>query len=281
MRRALFFALSIVVPAAIACGNAYSGDDEPVFQPDTSDASARDALAADVQLEATVDASAGGDPTLDRAPLTACYTTITAPQVPTSFPGYAYDFFQGARTDGGALANLVGAGFYCPSSGLLKLQLGYDAPAASMRPSLGIIREGVPTTFTLDYVIESAATPSETQDDVLVGPFLRASSAAGLLVVAVAKKAPAEDLEVVRVTASDTLSAPLGVLAYPVHVRVQSAPEGPGKVRWTVTATDRARSVTQTGLDAIPTDVWGVLFGVTRTAPGALTTATFSKMTLP
>jgi hypothetical protein len=279
--RPFVFGVPVLFGAALACGTAYSGDDEPVFMPDPADASAKDVVSTDAQPEAAVEASTGGDPTLDRAPITTCYTPIGAPQVPAAFPGYAYDFFQGARTGGGALTNLVGEGFYCPSSGLLKLQLGYDAPAASSRPSLGILREGVSTTFTLDYVIESAATPSETQDDVLVGPFLRASSAGGLLVVAVAKRAPSEELEVVRVNQSDTLSASLGVLAYPVRVRLQSAPDVPGKVRWTVTATDRARSVVQTGVDAIPTDVWGVLFGVTRTAPGAVTSATYSAIKLP
>jgi hypothetical protein len=197
------------------------------------------------------------------------------------FPGYAFELFKGLRGDGSTIASTIGAPFYCPTNGLLRLQLSYDPPAASHRPSFGVIREGVPTAMVVEYVLEASTIPEETTDDVLVGPFVRSATADALLVLAIARRAPTEELALVRVTTKDTVAVPLGVFTYPIRVRLQTAPASTSQVKWTVTMQDRAKKVERSGEEAMPGSPFGVLFGTTRTAPGGPTIAAFSEVKLP
>jgi len=221
-----------------------------------------------------------GDPRLDRAPAASCYTPLPPAAVNGLFPGYGFDLFKGARGDAGTIASTIGAPFYCPTNGILRLQLSYDPPSASHRPSFGVIREGVPTAMVVEYVLEASTIPDETTDDVLVGPFVRSATSDALLVLAVARRAPTEELDLVRITTKDTVAAPLGVFAYPIRVRLETAPAG-GKVKWTVTMQDRAKKVERSGEEVMPASPFGVLFGTTRTAPGGPTLAVFSDVKLP
>lgn len=245
-----------------------------------SDASA----AADV-FEAGVDGplpDAGlGDPRLDRAPQTSCYSALDAGIVSGAFPGYAYDLFKGKRADGMPVSNVVGNLYHCPTNGLLRLQLSYEGPTATDNPSLGLKREGVPSTFAVEYVLESSQIPQETADDILVGPFAASSSPSGLLVLAVARRAPSEVLEVVRVTLTDTRTFDLGVFTYPVRLRLETVAMGANTVEWTVTAQDRATRVVRKGTDMKPDAPFALLFGTTRKAPSAPNSAVFSEVKLP
>jgi hypothetical protein len=239
-----------------------------------------DGATLDAMLDGGPDAFTG-DPALARAPNTACYTTVDEAGVGALFPGYVWELYGGSLTNGSALTNLTANASAC-SGGLLKFQMGYDAPAAAKRPSFGFSKDGVPIGFSVDYVLESSTIPSETQDDVLVGPFAVANGGAnGLLVLAVGRRAPSDELELVKVTASDTKSISLGVPQYPVHIHLQTQDLGGGLLRWTVSAQDRARQIVQSGTDAIPTSSWHLLMGVTRTAPGALNGVVFSNVKLP
>jgi hypothetical protein len=224
---------------------------------------------------------AEGDPRLDRAPQVTCYTPLDPSAVPGTFPGYAFDLFKGQRADGLPIASASGSLFHCASSGLTKMLLSYEAPAATSRPSFGIKREGVGTAFVVDYVLESSAVPQETTDDILVGPFAVSSSPSALLVLAIARRAPSEVLEVVRVTSTDTAAIDLGIFTYPVHLRLETVAVGTNGVAWTVTARDRATRTVRKGTETKPDAPFSLLFGTTRTAPSAPNTAVFSDVKLP
>jgi hypothetical protein len=273
--------------ASLRCSASFSPDFDAGPLPPPPDATSLDAASDAPPGEVSPDASTdgGGDPRLDRAPAASCYTELAPSAVPTIFPGYTADLFMGTRLDASVITSTVGQAFYCPSSGLLRALLSYGPPAASHRPSFGVIREGVPTAMVVDYVLEGTSIPEETTEDVLVGPFVRSVTADGLLVLAVARRSPSEELALVRKTqvdgGDDSGAVPLGTFTYPVRVRLATTPAAGGKVKWDIVLQDRKKRVARSGEEIMPAAPFGVLFGTTRTAPGGPTTAIFSEVKLP
>lgn len=288
LRSAVVGAASVALAlGSLRCSSSFSPDFDAGPLPPPPEAGsdvATDSPTGEPPADASTDG--GGDPRLDRAPAATCYTALDPSAVPTVFPGYKADLFMGTRLDGGAITSTVGQAFYCATSGLLRAQLAYGPPAASHRPSFGVIREGVSTAMVVEYVLEGTSIPEETTDDVLVGPFVRSAALDKLLVLAVARRAPSEELALVRINnkgdaGEDSGAVPLGTFTYPVRVRLATAPIAGGKVKWDVVLQDRAKRVARSGEETMPDAPFGVLFGTTRTAPGGPSTAIFSEVKLP
>lgn len=299
MRRYLSFGGIAAVALALLslrCGEAIpdGGSDVPVDAsearaPAPNDAQVRSDgtildAGADANADADVDPDAGGDPSLARFPRTSCYSSLDDAGTVSLFPGYGIFLFGGERGST-PIADTTGKLFYCAGEQLFRFELGYPLPAASHRPSLTILREGLPDEMVVDYVLESVATPTETIDDVLAGPFMRAGTTTDLLVLAVAIRAPTTELALIRVKTSDAGSPPgpvsLGNFAGPTHIRLETSSAEPGLIAWKITATNATSTIVRTGTDPKPDAAFGMSFGTSRTAPGNTNVATFSEVKLP
>lgn len=294
MRRYLSFGGIAAVTLALLslrCGEAIPDAEpgRPVDAAASSDAQATNPDASEGRGDATVadagvDAPDGGDPRLARSARTACRTDLDDAGTLSLFPDYGIDLYRGQR---GAVpimdtnAKLL----YCDAEKLLRVELSYPKPATgtSGRPSMGVKRTTVPDDMVVDYILESVATPNETTDDVLVGPFAVSYTGSALLVLAIAVRAPTKELAVIRVY-GDSTPPPisLGDFTGPTHIRFETtAPDAGGAIAWKVTATTATSTVERSGTEIKPAAPFSLLFGATRTAPDDANIVTFSEIKLP
>lgn len=242
-----------------------------------------DAPAVDARIDAPIDAPAG-DPTLGRAPL-PCAGLVTTDAFRAALPaGWTTNQYAPPTVVGNYPAALCGTA----ADRRFGLGVSYSGPQvpAGSQPAHSIYRTGLPSTFSLSYVVEEADLGGDPEVG-LVGAFVLALTTSPTVAyggVYLAKR-PDGQLALRGGTEATPLGydlAVIGALAPPYRVGLRIT-SGAGQLAAEVTITTATSRATYSGAVPAPAPPGGleVQVGTNHYLTTGLSRFTVSELVLP